>query len=1484
MDEIPKYFEYGEQVRAVLGIDEEAKIQATVKVLCGESDDKKGAIEEVLGSISEDAYERLQHLTAVFLHSESGVGIEDIELFDSLFTVSEKAKLLEMIVQDRVEADLPGVLIGQKMYFIRHIMNNKEAFKLFLIYQLSKRDRNKSRELLKTRANSNFLKYLDRDILSSMKGAKIIDFEKMSSYDSVHTKRGGYPSETRITHEDGIETVMIPGSKKTVEFDGTAPRNVKEVFGRDFEFNYVQSVVQKALLERDDNVLVCAPTGCGKTIIGALSILREFERNKNMRVGYIVPMKALVAEICRTLNGLFSRYGIGIIEQTSDVQMAYPKIEKANIIVSTPEKLDVLTRNTDLVFNLLIIDEIHILNDHRGAVIEAIVARILMDDSYLCRMVGLSASLPNYADVGAFIRCSDENVFYFGPEFRRTAMDYELINVGSREREMVILVEKVMESLELGGPVIVFVHSRGETIVVGKELKNYMERVEMSDIGLIKDAEIKELLRCGVGIHHGGLEKETRKSIEELYRNGKINVLVSTATLAWGVNLPGRTVIVKGVEVYKPELCMWMPLGQMDIMQMFGRAGRFGDDRCKGILICSGESEFLVQKSIDSRLLTSICDCLNAEIVRGISRFEEAVDWIKHTFYYTRLIRMNREPGKMINEIVYSALKHLEGAGLIRIDSGIHSTFMGRISSRYYIHYKDVQKMFNSLSPPMLESGLFSVLEEVREFKDLAITAEHMDTLREALPIPTDSVFGILLQHYVANRSSLLTAAVGQNAPRMFGAVLEIAVRKRLGLSKTILGWCKSVIHRIFPYQTPLRHFVNDKKMMEELEMKEIPFGMLELLGSKGLDEIGIDGDLAMEHLKYVPRIDVTPSVYVSKDGFHIINLDMEKKFDDEKVLFNSYYLFVTDYKDEKLLLCDTLTFGGGSTYTNSYYAICSNSPFLNICVLSSYYLCATEPTLLDMRGVTNTTVSIFSEYWRDRMLELLANLWTENDVILTLFHDNIDTDAIVVAEEMERRELSSFGYKAYTYAEFVSDRIVVSSVTIANTHDLTSNYLIEACIVHCIVNKIRMVLTGLPFTEGDVGMVGRVRHSWLDGMEDESRREVKVYGSCSLSYYSQLADYRAELLSNVSDLDMNENACIVVCPVMKAVLYLMKSFKNGKIATRYSAIKNGIYFVTKDTLDSWIKRKWNPRAAHIHIVGSTYYDYESSSYVDYSLADVKKYSLLSPHTFLYLKQSKTMFYFNNKIPLYYNSSNRKELLIYSHWLGCPSTRDANFLPFIDDGLTQWGALLCKYSVSVNTLELFMQRSKDRMGLRNILLLVCAADELMLDMTSDDIESFELLHLDLSRGRAHALTSYFLDRHTGEMDEAIFESYINTILPVLRRLYMCLAEVSLAKAYLKTTFNTIFGLQNIMKVFVKPESKFYNVDFLNTSVSVDVLFIPVVPARRRVFFFMLTELGGLSILHVDEPGKHIIEWEHDICYVMCDCYPGFEVKERETRQ
>jgi len=324
------------------------------------------------------------------------------------------------------------------------------------------------------------------------------------------------PEGTKKTTGPFWENVYVPPPKKTVKLDDHKLVRVEELpewaqtafKGKHgaTRFNTIQSKVFSAVYASSDNVLVSAPTGAGKTNVAVLSILRLVSMHmdpngvlqSDFKCIYLAPMKALVAEVVEKFQQRLGPIGLQVREMTGDMSLTAKELAATHVIVTVPEKYDVLTRNsssgggssdTGLLsqVQLLIIDEVHLLNEDRGAVIEAIVARTFRfqetSGNYV-RVLGLSATLPNYGDVAQFLRVNERNTFHFGDEYRPIPLERTFIGIHAdsyfqrvtRFNEM--CYDKVWESVKAGHQVMVFVHSRAETAKTAEALIRMAEEKE----------------------------------------------------------------------------------------------------------------------------------------------------------------------------------------------------------------------------------------------------------------------------------------------------------------------------------------------------------------------------------------------------------------------------------------------------------------------------------------------------------------------------------------------------------------------------------------------------------------------------------------------------------------------------------------------------------------------------------------------------------------------------------------------------------------------------------------------------------------------------------------------------------------------------------------------------------------------------------------------------------------------------------------------
>ncbi|KAK7208425.1 Sec63 Brl domain-containing protein [Myxozyma melibiosi] len=758
--------------------------------------------------------------------------------------------------------------------------------------------------------------------------------------------------------------------------------------------NRVQSKLYPVAFGDDENLLLCAPTGAGKTNVALLTILRTISQYRNPDTGkidlddfkivYIAPLKALVQEQVREFGRKLEPFGIRVDELTGDSQLTKEQISKTQMIVTTPEKWDIVTRKaTDISYTnlvrLIIIDEIHLLHDERGPVIESIVARTLrrMEGSSAepVRLVGLSATLPNYNDVATFLRVNPEKgVFFFDSSFRPCPLGQQFVGITEKKafkRYQAMndaCYDKVMENAGKY-QMIIFVHSRKECAKTARFIRD--KAIELETITSIlktdaashevlkqesektADKEMRDLLQYGFAIHHAGLSRDDRKRAEDLFASGYIQVLVSTATLAWGVNLPAHTVIIKGTQIYSPEKGKWVELSPQDVLQMLGRAGRPRYDTSGEGIIITAHSELQYylslmnqQLPIESQFMAKLADNLNAEIVLGTVRsIDEAVKWLGYTYLYVRMLRSpalyrvgaeyaddeTLEQKRM--DLAHSAAVILEQSNLLRYDrkSGkLLPTELGRIASHYYISHTSMGTYNQHLKPILTPIEIFRIFSLSEEFKFIPVRQEEkleLAKLLERVPIPVKETIeepsakiNVLLQAYISRLKldgfALMAdmVYVTQSAGRLLRAIFEICLKRGWSqVSKTALDVCKMVEHRMWLSSSPFRQFPScPPEVIKKTESSQMPWAKYFELTDPG--EVGQAikveryGRLAYNLLKNFPRVEMQAHVQPITRSLLRVELTITPIFEwDPNVHGNaeSFWIIAEDCDGENILYHD---------------------------------------------------------------------------------------------------------------------------------------------------------------------------------------------------------------------------------------------------------------------------------------------------------------------------------------------------------------------------------------------------------------------------------------------------------------------------------------------------------------------------------------------------------------------------------------------------
>ncbi|XP_038724943.1 DExH-box ATP-dependent RNA helicase DExH14 isoform X2 [Tripterygium wilfordii] len=762
------------------------------------------------------------------------------------------------------------------------------------------------------------------------------------------------PQGTVRKHYKGYEEVIIPPTPTAPMKPGEKLIEIKELdefaqvaFHGYKSLNRIQSRIFRTVYYTNENILVCAPTGAGKTNIAMISILHEIGQHfKNgylhkdeFKIVYVAPMKALAAEVTSTFSLRLSPLNMTVRELTGDMQLSKNELQETQMIVTTPEKWDVITRKSSdmslsMLVKLLIIDEVHLLNDDRGPVIEALVARTLRQvesTQTMIRIVGLSATLPNYLEVAQFLRVNpDAGLFFFDSSYRPVPLAQQYIGISAQNfiarNELLneICYKKVVDSLRQGHQVMVFVHSRKDTAKTAEKLIDLARNNETLEIfknethpqfSLIKkevqksrNKDLVQLFDNGVGVHHAGMLRADRGLTERLFSDGLLKVLVCTATLAWGVNLPAHTVVIKGTQIYDPKAGGWRDLGMLDVMQIFGRAGRPQFDKSgEGIIITSHDKlayylRLLTnQLPIESQFISSLKDNLNAEVALGtVTNVKEACAWLGYTYLFIRM-RLNplaygigwdeviADPSLSLKQrsLITDAARALDKAKMMRFDEksgNFYCTELGRIASHFYIQYSSVETYNDMLKRHMSDSEVIDMVAHSSEFENIVVREEEQTELemmmRTSCPLeikggPSNKhgKISILIQLYISrgfiDTFSLVSDAayISASLARIMRALFEICLRKGWSeMSLFMLEYCKAVDRQIWPHQHPLRQFDKEvsAEILRKLEERGANLDRLQEMQEKDIGALiryAPGGRLVKQYLGYFPWIQLSATV-----------------------------------------------------------------------------------------------------------------------------------------------------------------------------------------------------------------------------------------------------------------------------------------------------------------------------------------------------------------------------------------------------------------------------------------------------------------------------------------------------------------------------------------------------------------------------------------------------------------------------------------------
>lgn len=833
---------------------------------------------------------------------------------------------------------------------------------------------------------------------------KMLDLEGLQFTQGSHlmmNKSCDLPDKTRRVQKKGYEEVHVPAVRPVISSSerltevADLPEWAHPAFPGIKTLNRIQSRMVQAAFYGSENILLCAPTGAGKTNVALMCMLNQLGQHMkedgsidldSFKIVYIAPMKALVQECVQSFGKKLAPFGITVRELSGDQNLTRQQIQETQVIVTTPEKWDIITRKSgDRIFTqlvrLMIIDEIHLLHDERGPVLEALVARTIRQVETTqepVRLVGLSATLPNFEDVATFLHVNPEKgLFYFDNSFRPVPLQQQYIGITEKKAlkrfQLMneICYEKVLQQAGKN-QVLIFTHSRADTVKTAKALcdlaiendtlaqfvrtESASHEILREESETAKSPDLKYLLQHGFAIHHAGMVRSDRTLVEDLFADKHVQVLVSTATLAWGVNLPCHTVILKGTQMYSPEQGRWIELSPLDVMQMLGRAGRYGlDSEGEGIIITQhSELQYYLslmnqQLPIESQFIKKLPDMLNAEVVLGtVMSVREAASWLGYTYLFVRMLRNPSAYGVSEEEVArdstllqrrldlcHTAASILDKHNLIKYDrkSGLFQvTTLGRVASHYYVTHESI-KVFNEyLKPSMSDIELFRLFSLSGEFKNIHVREEEKLELAKLVlrvPIPIkegveepSAKVNVLLQSYISRLKLDGFALVAdmtyvqQSACRLLRALFEVALKRGwAALACRTLNICKMVERKTWCSQSPLRQFGSiPEVIIKKLEkVSDITWERYYDLKPQDLGEMVKIPKMGKTLHKYVhmfPKVEMSASVLPITRSLLKVSLTITPDFQFDSNYHDNALLFwviVEDVDGEKILHCEPL-------------------------------------------------------------------------------------------------------------------------------------------------------------------------------------------------------------------------------------------------------------------------------------------------------------------------------------------------------------------------------------------------------------------------------------------------------------------------------------------------------------------------------------------------------------------------------------------------
>jgi helicase len=470
---------------------------------------------------------------------------------------------------------------------------------------------------------------------------------------------------------------------------------------------------------------------------------------------YLAPLRALASEKFKEFQKYSSikkpsgeRVRVGI--STGDYDSSDPWLGRYDIIISTNEKADSLLRHRAPWMNelsLVVADEVHLLTEHeRGPTLEVVLTRLTEINPNI-QVLALSATVRNAEEVGEWLHAGSvttewrpvplkEGIYHDGQlQFR----DGSSRTIPSGTKTPVLDI--ALDVLGTGGQALIFTETRRSAVEMGRKasvaVKPRLSKVEERSLNTIAErvmssgekTRLSEALgsqiSLGAGFHHAGLAGTHRGIVETSFRDGRIKILAATPTLAAGVNLPARTVVISSYERFEAGHGRY-PISVLEYKQFCGRAGRPKYDKYgESVLIARSqdEADWLMEnyvlaqpEKLWSKLAveTILRPHVLSTIAAGYAKTEEGLyAFFGRTFY------AHQYGPRMIKSKIGEVLKFLANQQMVEVDGrDLEATKFGKRVSELYI---------DPMSAVILRDGLYSRAKKMTDFSLLHLISKTPD-------------------------------------------------------------------------------------------------------------------------------------------------------------------------------------------------------------------------------------------------------------------------------------------------------------------------------------------------------------------------------------------------------------------------------------------------------------------------------------------------------------------------------------------------------------------------------------------------------------------------------------------------------------------------------------------------------------------------------------------------------------------------------------